>query len=242
MVHTRPPWTSKWRMATIFEQIDSGELAARLGSPNTFDRRGDTVFMDDFEAATLKWKTDGAGDNAAVSLSAAWAKTGSQSCKLTAGEGAGGQAWIFKRLEAQVVGKIGAECSFTVNADTGAITFELRYYNGTHYYVAYIKYFKADKKFQYVNSGGGFVDLLTDIELESDIDTFNTVKIVSDTDSLEYVRFICNDTGKSMANLGLRRIGDDTPATLYFSVNHASAHAAVKSIYIDDIILTQNEP
>lgn len=229
-------------MVTIFANIDDAELAARLGSINTFDRRGNTVFMDDFEAAVLKWGTDGAGANNAVTLSAAWAKNGSQSCKLTAGEGAGGQAWIFKYIGALTTGKVGAECSFTVDADTGAITMELRYYLGTRYYTAYIKYIKADTKFQYTNSDGAWTDLLLDIDLESTKDTFHTVKLVIDTNALEYVQFQVNNHSVSMADLGLFRVNVALATTLYFAVNHASAHANVKSIYVDNIILTQNEP
>ena len=38
---------------------DLGELAVRLGSPVSFDRRGDVVMMETFEDGLDAWVTDG---------------------------------------------------------------------------------------------------------------------------------------------------------------------------------------
>ena len=46
MVHTLPDYSTKYRMTNVFGNIDHSELAARLGSPSTFDRRGNIIFMD----------------------------------------------------------------------------------------------------------------------------------------------------------------------------------------------------
>ncbi|GAI49683.1 unnamed protein product, partial [marine sediment metagenome] len=40
---------------------DMGELAARLSSIVEYDRRGDVVYLDDFEEPVLKWSPLAAG-------------------------------------------------------------------------------------------------------------------------------------------------------------------------------------
>jgi len=242
MVHTLPDYTTKYKMATIFGQIDTGELAARLGSINLFDRRGHTVLMDDFEAGILRWDSDGAGANHTETINAGAAKSGTQSLKLTAGEGAGGQSWIYKYLGVPVSGKLGAEFSFTVDADTKDITIDFRWLDESKFYRALIKYITATDKFTYENSLGATVDLLTSITLRESTKTFHTLKVVIDTDSLEYVRFIIDNQTKDMSGLGLYPDDDLTAASIYLGINHTSAHADVKSIYVDNIIITQNEP
>ncbi|MFH1593720.1 MAG: hypothetical protein ABID09_03365, partial [Candidatus Omnitrophota bacterium] len=95
MAHTNPDYTSKGKLNTITASTDNAELAVRLGSVVTFDRRGNVIFIDDFEGATLFWTTGGAGVGNVEALTAAWGKSGSQSCELTAGAGAAGQARIY---------------------------------------------------------------------------------------------------------------------------------------------------
>ena len=82
MVHTLPPWTSKYRLVKIFANVDVAELVVRLGSPVSFDRRGNVVLIDDFAASVIKWSYPGYGTGNGHELSTAWAKSGSQSLKL----------------------------------------------------------------------------------------------------------------------------------------------------------------
>lgn len=242
MVHTLPDYTTKYKMATIFGQIDTGELAARLNSINLFDRRGHTVLMDDFEAGILRWDNDGAGTNHSETINAGAAKSGTQSLKLTAGEGAGGQSWIYKYLGIPVVGKLGAEFSFTANADTNYMSIDFRWLDGSKYYKAYIKYEPAVDRFRYLNKDNAWTDLITNIKLVESSNTFHTLKVVIDTDSLEFVRFLLNNQLVNLSGVALRPDDDATAASIYLGINHTSAHADVKSIYVDNIIITQNEP
>lgn len=48
---------------------DVGELAARLGSPDVFDRQGDVIFYDRFQHGLSAWRTTVAGAGAALKAS-----------------------------------------------------------------------------------------------------------------------------------------------------------------------------
>jgi len=229
-------------MATIFANIDDAELAARLGSINTFDRRGNVICMDDFEGAMLKWSTNWDGLNAGVNLSTATARSGSQSCILTAGDGVNGKAEISRYMGGKILGKMGAEVSFTVNNLTTTIELDFRYFDGTYGYIARIIYDKAGKKFQYYNYLGNPVDFITGVNLRSYINSFHTMKLIIDTNSSEYVRFLCDDFGEDLSGLSLNSYGDARTPDLYFEMKHTCANANAKSIYVDDVIITQNEP
>lgn len=222
--------------------VGNAELAARLGSIHSFDRRGNILLLDDFEAGILRWDNDGAGDNHTETVNAGAAKSGTQSCKLTAGEGAGGQSWIYKYLGVPVSGKIGAEFSFTIDDDTTTITVDFRWLDGAKYYKAYIKYEKAQDRFRYLDKDNAWQDLFTNFKLVASSKTFHTMKIVIDTGLLEQVRFMLDNQTKDTSGVALRPDTDTTAASIYLGINHTSAHADVKSIYVDNIIITQNEP
>jgi len=241
MVHTLPPWTSKWRMATIFGQIDQGELAARLGSINTFDRRGDTIWMDDFESSTLKWRMGDFGVDADVKISADTAMMGDSCCKLTAGKGANGLASITRYIHPKILGKIGFEFSFTVNDDTKTVQGSIYHFDGTTEYTSLVTYNHSTSKLQYTDNDAGTVDLAVGYTLEDLLDTFHTMKIVIDSSTKKPVRVMVDENSYDLSAYTAKENAGAGGERIQLAITHISDHAAVKSIYVDNVILTQNE-
>jgi len=242
MVHTLPPWTMSYRNRVIHGLVDNGELAARLQSPVKYDRRGDVVFMDDFEGSALHWSTGGGGANNVQALSTAWARDGSQSCILTAGEGVLGQAYIYKYLGIINPGKVGLECSFTMNANTTTFVVAFLYYDGTNLHRGAVRYDNANSKWEYLDSTATYQDLLTSVVLRTTNSPFHTCKLVFDTDKDEYERFLYNNVETSMDGISIYKTADATDPLILIQLIHVSTHASVQSIYVDNVILTQNEP
>ena len=65
--------------------VGDSELAARLGSPVTFERRGNVYLVDSFEEGLNKCVPTTSGTGAQVYLDTERARTGGYSCKLVAG-------------------------------------------------------------------------------------------------------------------------------------------------------------
>ncbi|GAI16225.1 unnamed protein product, partial [marine sediment metagenome] len=82
MTHGGPDWGTPGPLKTIYTLEDMAELVARLGSIVTFDRRGNIIWLDDFEGTLGKWgiETEGAGYSAQLSAEAA--RSGGFSAKL----------------------------------------------------------------------------------------------------------------------------------------------------------------
>lgn len=241
MVHTLPPWSSKYKMLKAFSMIDFSELAVRLGSIVTFDRRGNVVFLDDFEGGTLFWTASGGPGGGSAALSTTWGKSGSKSCALTAGAGALGQSRIYREFYVPVVGKIGIECSFTVDAATDYVLMIMRHYDGSGYKSGGLRYDRANTKIEYKNSANNWVDLITSYELNTTTAQFNTWKLVLDLTNSEYERALINDKEEDMEGIALYDTGTGGTEHLYVNIRHDSAHADTKVVYIDNVILTQNE-
>lgn len=242
MVHTLPDYTTKWRMATIFANIDDAELAARLGSIDTFDRRGNVVWMDDFEASTLKWKAITHGDNAAVALSAASAYSGAQSMALTAGEGATGYAYGHRYITTSIAGKIGLDLCFTVDSATKTLTFWLIYNYGNYDYRGELIYYPATDKLVLTDSAGTEQDVFTSRPLYEDSLCYHHLKLVIDSSTLKYVRVLLNEHSFDASAYSLYPASVAGTTHMRVGLQHVSDHAAVKTIYIDNVIITQNEP
>lgn len=241
MVHSLPDYTSKFKNTTVFSVVDNSELAARLASPNVYDRRGNVVFMDDFEGAVLQWETGGLGVGDVEDISVGNARNGSQSCILTAGAGVVGQAYIYKYLGILNPGKIGLETSFTVNSSTTYVSFQFWYYDGTEVHRGYMTYDLPNTRWFYFNDAGGDTILANGVDLRTTNSPWHTAKLVLDTNTDNYVRFIYNNTEIDMSNIGLYHTADASDSMVQIGITHYSNNAAIKSIYIDNVILTQNE-
>jgi len=242
MSHTLPDYTTKYKTATIFGQIDTGELAARLKSIVSYDRRGNVVFLDNFDDAILKWAaTPGIGGGVAA-LSAAQAKSGGQSVILTAGAGVTGQAYIVTTFGALTTGKIGFETSFTMNPNTSFFYMRFTYYDSVNRNRGGIYYDRANDRWRYWDDTGNWHDLITSVDLEDTMPTWHVAKVVLDTSTNEYARFLYDNVETSMAGLGIYQFADAIEPCIHLEIAHGSVHAAVQSIYVDNVIVTQNEP
>jgi len=241
MVHTLPPWTGKYKASTIYGQVDNGELAARLGSVDVFDRRGNFIFYDDFSSPFEHWVQAGNGVGWAIEVSIEKARIGHHSLVMIAGEGAAGNVTANKYIGGIKAGKIGLEVNNTINANTKEFRLALRYYDGADQHYGYVAYDHDNSKFKYLTTGQVETDLVTGVSLRTTNTPWHTLKMVIDTNTNKYVRFIYNNTEVDMSTLDMFTAASADDAMLQFYFQHESDHASTKRVFIDSVILTQNE-
>lgn len=225
--------------------IGNAELAARLGSINIYDRRGDTIWMDDFEAPTLKWSTETSGAGASVDLSIAHSSTRSQSCMLKAGSTSYRRCTIEKYFGVKIAGKLGCELSFTLDEHT--LTFQLffTYYDGSHLWQGMLGYDALNNRVTFMDSEGIGHHWLVDVNLVKNDNTWHTMKLVIDTETKKYVRCLLDNN--SLVPTGFEDLYPDEAADIdpgiAMKVIHISDTSGISAkSYIDNVIITQNEP
>lgn len=243
MVHTLPDYTTKYKMTTIFGQIDTGELAARLGSPVTFDRRGHILFYDDFEDLLGKWNTGTHGDGASVAISTAAAATKSSSVKLTTGSTGQFMARMFIYRALPVLGKLGFEVSFTFDDDMDNIVLHATIRSGVSIFSPRIELDHTNNKIEYYDSGGIYQDLITSVSWQHETYNWAALKFVVDYTNEKYTRLIFRDTQTPMSSYAMRRTelgGNEQRVDFGITATGTTGNNAV--LYVDNVIITQNEP
>ena len=242
MAHGYPDYGVAAPKVTVYSLQDMAELAARLGSINTFDRRGDVVWMDDFEHGIVKWHTSasGTGNNHEDSTEAA--RSGSHSLKLTAGSTADRYYLIDHYRPLPVTTRVGFEFSFALPSGAEYVYWACRFYTGAQQVFGYLRYIPNDNKIQYQNQAGTWVDVITSHKLSEATYLFNTVKVVVDYNTQEYIRILANARMASLAGLSLRTLSSAAGPYAVFEIMVQSFAGTNKIIYVDDVIITQNEP
>ena len=229
-------------MVKIFGQIDSGEVAARQEALSTWDRRGALVWCDDFEAATFcKWGTTiDAPGTCTLSTTEAW--RGAQSCKTVTGAVAGNDVILEKRFNLPMDRQIGAELMFHITTGKPLIRLYLAGYNGTDYFGSEVRYDHNTGKLYYWNSAGAFIELPRYDFVSEDFGSWIYMKLVIDTETKKYIRFIFGSSEYDLSALNLRSNADATARLLVLFVYNTALTAAASTVYFDNVILTQNEP
>ena len=218
-------------------QISLAEVAARLGSIHTFDRRGNILWYDDFEDGLNKWEVSLSGTGPSVALTNAQARKGALSCKLVSGTSGGAYSQINAYLPYNILSRMGFESAFTANGDT-EYTWRFWFYDGTNYYEASVTYSATD--WLEIWTTAGWVAVANVPLLHSD-SLFHILKLVVDPITHKYVRLILNNTEYDVSASDMLPTANATaPHTLVtFRVTKGSSG---DTVYIDNVIVTQNEP
>lgn len=220
------------------ENISREELAARLGSISTFDRRGEVIFFDDFERGKNKW-TETATGSSIFSLSNTCCFSGNLSGKLVTGASNNDQMQLNRVLNYINLNKMGFEIKFTTRGLTGTYIFSIQFvkYNGTNSLSSTLTYTHSTGVLSITDSSGA-VSLGT-ISLN---EGFNIFKLVADFRNDKYTRAILNENEYDISSYGL--VSAVAASAKYFNclITLKAAEAATKTGYIDDAIVTKNEP
>lgn len=242
MGHGGPDWGTAGPLATVYTLDDLAELAARLGSIVTFDRRGNVIWMDDFEHSLNKWAISLTGAGGSVAITNEKARTGALSCKVVTGDETNDYAHIIHREPYPVLSRLGLEFSLLTTEEKAVLYFIFTIYTGTYRHSAGIKYDLETHAWQYRTSAGPWAALPTTAKLTQSSYLFHTLKLVIDTTTHYYVRFIGDNVAYDMSALAYRYGADPTDPQIEIGLSFYPTEDASKTIYYDDVILTQNEP
>lgn len=236
--YSAPKPTGAVPVGTIYTSTDMGELAARLGSIVTFDRRGNVLFLDDFESGFSKWIATGdAGFSAAQS--ADYARSGGFSAKLVTGPVAGNEIIISKRTPYPTLSSVGFEFSFSHNSEID-ITNTIFLYDGTNSYGFEVAYNRASGIL--VINTGSFERLMSGLFLYQDYTLFHTIKLVVDLETKKYIRLILdNNVFTNLSRCAPNIFASAIAPVLETYTIVTTPIAAPATVYIDDTIVTQNE-
>lgn len=221
--------------------MGASELASRLGSIRTFDRRGTTYWMDDFESSTLKWHSSTmlAGGSGAISTDTA--RNGDNSFKMVT-DNTIHRGWqLVKRFATPKSDNVGVEINFSSASDIWELAIELSMYQGAYHYPAWITWTESNNTLKYYDSSGAYQTINDNVHHFQDEHLFYPIKLVADFNNHKYLRLIHGETEFDLSAHNLKTVASAAHQWLVLNVNFVTKENVAKTCYIDDIIITQNE-
>ena len=221
---------------------DPGEAAARLGSINVYDRRGWTVWMDDFEAPSLKWTSRSSVGGTLPVLSTADAWMGIQCAYFRTAIVAGAYAEIRRKFPLIRQGKVGIE--FTIlNASRALGYFRARIltYDGVNRTDAELR-LDANARTATIVTPAGDIIVATNCFNTLPHLLWRPVKLVVDTSTDHYIRLLIGPTEIDISSHQLVPAGASNETMLWVDLRLVGELVFGQNAYLDNFIMTQNEP
>jgi len=243
MPHGTPDWGLVGPKTTTYGLDDLGEHAVRLGSPHLWDRRGDVVWLTDFRDGLGDVERVVAGVGAGVCLHTGWARQGAFCAQTTYPDAAGTWAFLRKGVPFPRGSGLGLEASAAWDVNLENFTLSLYGNDGIHPFLAGFRYnYAAPTACEYVNAAGLWTPLPPAFMAAAAYGTPKTLKMTMDFVQGRYLRFQMNEREWDGGAYAYQYAGAPGTPDLYATVAGHPEAAKTAIVYIDSIIVTQNEP
>lgn len=241
MPHGTPDYGPAALGKTVHPIADMAELAARLGSIHTFDRRGNVIFMDDFESGIEKWYCYGSAGGL-YSWSASKPAGGGFSLRLYT-DNDEDDYMAASHFEAfPVLSRMGFQCSFLPVQTIKSLWWRLYVDDLVESVVGEIGWDYATNILSYLGSDGEMHNLSPEKTLKLTASFFYTTKLVVDFNADKYVKLIINDSVYDLSDYSLGHQDTGLLPRLACDMGVYNAGEGWAEMHIDNAILTQNEP
>jgi len=225
-----------------FVIADMAELAARLGSPVTYDRRGQVVWLDSGAFGLGPWVTTVDGTGAAVKVAVGALDASGYALELTAGSDAGASAQVFHRLGVLEAGRFGMEVAVSFVQAGNVCRFELLHYDGATESAARVQIDNLANELLIYGEGEGWVKIADLAGLGYQYGTYRSCKVVGDLETGYYVRLLFDDEEYDVSSHLLSAGPSAQAPTVEIQVNNLGRAGENDVLLVGRVILTVGEP
>jgi len=242
MPHGAPDWSNVVKLQQVHRLDDMAEAVVRLGSIRYWDRRGDTLFLDDFSYGLGFWEQYLSGVGSEIYLQTENWRSCGISCKLIGGSDALRCAEIYHIEPYPEVSTFGACFSFTYDANLETITlrFEIALAPGSHQFG--VRWNFPNERLEYLDPGLAWKPFLLDVKLMRRDKVFHFLKLVVNAETGTYERVILDNYTAVLKDIKPYSEPFALEPFLNFRIIVTSQEGYNATCYIDNCILTTNEP
>ena len=221
---------------------DMGEMAARLHSPDVYDRAGSVVFLSRFGNGLGQFGLTNPGGGATMAPSPETFLSGPFALKMTTSnvEKAVSTAWVRVPVLEDTT-RLGLEAAFCIPDGEVGVSIQVAVYIPPDRWEFTLTYYTDTDKFYFTPWGPGGL-LEEDLKLYEGVAAWHRMKLVADLSNMEYVRATLNENVYDLSGYPGYTGTPDEDRRIDIRLKGWAEEDATKVIYWDDVIVTQHEP
>jgi hypothetical protein len=237
-----PDWIQDTTPHSNPVEITNTELAIRLGFPQVFERTGNVLFYESFSYGIGDWHPlQSPAANKPV-LAAKGLLDSPYSVKLVSDGTLAGFSTIRKDLGYPYLTTFGMEFSFQASQEMGQLYFGIIIYTGSTKHSIWGRYEDVTYKWSILDNTPAYQDVLTYNIGVFDHSNWHTVKLVADLLNEKYARIMVDNEDVGISSYVPRQDVDATDPYIYLGLQSYTLGTRVYDVYVDNVILTINEP
>lgn len=236
-----PDWGGQYNSGAFFPLFDMAELAVRLGSPISFDRRGAVIWFYDFFYGVDKFGEVGGANGGSVALSTAKWYTPPFSCLLTSGTSVGDNEGIREDFDVPQTTRVG----FAAHYATGAfrdVRHTLIFDDGDTEYIGQVTWNVDASPDVYIATPSGNVSIVSQLPSGFGGGDFAFIKLVIDITTQKYERLVWQGLDIDLSAYSLDTAASGSRRLRLESEVISGAGGSGWSAYVDQWVLTALEP
>ncbi len=241
MAHGAPDYSNVRKEDFVYRLDDMADLVARQSNLASLDRRGETIFIENFKYGISHWGQTTQGNGAEISLSATKFVSGGFSCKLVGGNNQAMQARIHKHLPYLRVNKMGVEARLLIGANNTYIELQQQFFDGSLAQYTGFRYNYVTRQLLIRKSLTSYETVATGVQRIEEGQYFSFMKMVYDFEAQEYVYVKFNDTEVDVSGESSYTFTTTADLIMSVMVDLQSQSGKNGSVYVDNIIVTRND-
>jgi hypothetical protein len=240
--HDTPDWGGQYNAPQFYPLFDQGELAARLGSFVTYDRRGAVIWLTGFDDGLLPFESAVAGSGSLLALVSTPVDHPPFAAALHSGAVAGAVVDCYRVMAVPPNLRIGLASLARFNPHSDRFNQDIMFYDNTSSWQARLQVDLVNHTLGIKQVDGSYLTLASGLPDYTSSQAFNHVKLVADFDTHEYVRALFVDQEYDLAGNGLVQAADTSASRLLVRFTNRNDTGAASDIYVDNVIVTAVEP
>jgi hypothetical protein len=236
-----PDWGGIYNSGQFYPLFDMAELAARLGSPITYDRRGSLIWHYAFELGIGDVGPAGVLGGGVVLSTSVW-ESPPFCARLFTGANAASQASVERRLPVPQSLRVGFQASLRLGTEADHALLILEHFDGDTRHYTWLDIDPLNSQLLVLTQGG------VEVTLSSALPDLNTgyyfahAKVVADLTDHSLVRALLDTDEYNLAGYSMAFQADASAPHIRGRVLLDNVEAVAADVYVDTLIFTAAEP
>ena len=221
---------------------DLAELAGRLGSPVTYDRRGSVLFLATFANGSGQFGLTSVGSGASLGVTPETFLSGPFSLRMLTSNVTDEISTVHTRIAIpEKTSKLGLEAGVSFTDVEVGFDIQISHYTGAKLY-QYTLIYRSDQDRLYIVSPTGSGILDDNLVLYPGSHAWHKMKIVVDFENNTYLRALMDEDAYDVSDFDAYVYTNTEPKRIDVRLHGATRDNTTREIHWDNVIITQNEP
>lgn len=242
MAHGAPDYSNVVKPKYTYRTDDLAELVARLSKSQSFNRSGEVLFYDDFEYGYDNYVIQEFGADAAVNLYTDKFVSKGICCELIPGSDGAMWSAITYRLPYIQIGNLATEFRFNYEDFVSKVDVYLYNDDGETQLGSIYRFDFDNQIISVYDESGSWQEIEDSLVLPTPETIFNFIKVVTNFDDRTYHKIYVNNQNWDVSDYGIKEYNTAGQGYMYFKIIAYGTATKNPSFWVDNIIVTGNEP